>query len=217
MTDLTDLTTPANLARLQAAADKSEIIENSATSFCCRDTGDWDRLAACFDPDAPITTSWFQGTARQFAEQSKTMMDGHRPGDTQRHMMGSPRVALNGARAVCEYYLILYQGRTIDGYEFDLATWSVTLDFYEKQADSVWRIVKRRMIYDKSRMDARTPGAVPQAYWDQMKLSHYPAAVKYHCYRNEKSSGHVPKNMILKGSPEDKAAREDAAQWLAGM
>jgi hypothetical protein len=203
-----------DLTRLQGAADKLEIIENSATSFCCRDTGDWDRLAACFDPQAPITTSWFKGTAREFAEQSKNMLDGHHPGDTQRHMMGSPRVTLNGNRAICEYYLILYQGRTIDGYEFDLATWSVTLDFYEKQPDEVWRIVKRRMIYDKSRMDARTPGTVPQSYWDGMDLSRYPVPVKYHCYRNEKSSGHAPANMILKGSVGDKEARRDAEAWV---
>lgn len=201
--------------RLQAIIDKFEIIENSTVSFCCRDTGDWDQLAACFDPEAPITTSWFNGTAREFAEQSRNMMEGHHPGDTQRHMMGNPRVTLNGERAVCEYYLILYQARTLDGYEFDLATWSVTLDLYQKK-NGKWLIVKRRMIYDKARMDPRTPGAVPQSYYDALDLSRYPAPVKFHCYRNEKSSGHAPKNMILKGSAEERAARADAVAWLRG-
>ena len=96
-----------DLVRLQGAADKLEIIENSATSFCCRDTGDWDRLAACFDPQAPITTSWFKGTAREFAIASKRMMDGHHASDTQRHRMGNPRVTINGTRAICEFYVIL--------------------------------------------------------------------------------------------------------------
>lgn len=204
-----------DMEKYQAVVDKFDIIETSTISFCCRDSGDWDRLAECFDPQAPITTSWFHGTAREFAEQSKNMMEGHHPGDTQRHMMANPRVTLNGNRAVCEYYLVLHQGRTLDGYEFDLQTWSVTLDLFEKQSGK-WRIVKRRMVYDKSRMDARTPGSVPQSYFDALDLSRYPAAVKFHCYRNERSSGHPPKNMIIKGSPEEKTARQDAAQWLAG-
>lgn len=201
--------------KYQALIDKHEIIEVSTVSFCCRDTGDWDRLAQCFDPDAPITTSWFSGSAREFAAQSRNMMEGHHPGDTQRHMMANPRVTLNGNRAVCEYYLVLHQGRTLDGHEFDFQTWSVTLDLFEKRSDQ-WLIAKRKMIYEKSRMDPRNPGSVPQTYFDQLDLSHYPAAVKFHCYRNEKSSGHKPKNLILKGSAEEKAARNEAASWLAG-
>lgn len=204
-----------SLEKYQAIVDKFEIIEVSTVSFCCRDNGDWDRLASCFEPDAPITTSWFNGTAREFAARSKTMMEAHHPGDTQRHMMANPRVTLNGDRALCEYYLILYQGRTLDGYEFDLQTWSVTLDLFAKR-DGQWRIAKRKMIYEKSRMDPRMPGAVPQSYFDQLDSSRYPAAVKFHCYRNEKSSGHAPKDLILKGSPEEKAARLEAERWLAG-
>lgn len=203
------------LDRYQAIVDKFDIIEVSTVSFCCRDSGDWDRLAICFDPDAPITTSWFNGTAREFAAQSKTMMEGHHRDDTQRHMMANPRVTLSGDRALCEYYLILHQGRTLDGYEFDFQTWSVTLDLFARR-DGRWLIARRKMIYEKSRMDPRTPGSVPQSYFDQLDLSRYPTAVKFHCYRNEKSSGHAPKNLILKGSPEEKAARLDAERWLAG-
>jgi hypothetical protein len=209
------MTQPTLNEHYQATIDKYDIIEVSTVSFCCRDTGDWDKLAQCFDPEAPITTSWFKGTAREFAAQSKSMMDGHHSTDTQRHMMANARVTLNGNRAVCEYYLILHQGRTLDGYEFDLQTWSVTLDLFERR-DGAWLICKRKMIYEKSRMDPRMPGSVPPSYFEQLDLSRYPAAVKFHCYRNEKSSGHVPKNLILKGSPEEKAARLEAEQWVAG-
>lgn len=194
--------------------DKFEIIEVSTVLLCCRDAGDWKRLAQCFHPDAQVTTSWFSGSAREFAEQSKNMMEGHHPTDTQRHMISDPRVALKGHRAVCEYYVILYQGRTLDGYEFDFQTWSVTLDLFEKR-DGAWRICKRSNIYEKDRMDPHIPGSVPQSYFDQLDLSRYPAAIRYHCYRNERSSGHPPKNLILKGSPEEKAARNEAEEWLA--
>lgn len=117
----------------QTLTDKFEIIEVSTVSLCCRDAGDWNRLGQCFHPDARVTSSWFDGTAREFVAQSSRMMGGHHPTDTQRHTMSNPRVTVQGHRAVCEYYLILYQGRTLDGYEFDFQTWSVTLDLYEKR------------------------------------------------------------------------------------
>ncbi len=46
----------SNTKEYQAIADKFDIIENSTISFCCRDSGNWDRLAECFDPEAPVTT-----------------------------------------------------------------------------------------------------------------------------------------------------------------
>lgn len=87
--------------------DKFEIIEVSTVLLCCRDSGDWERMGQCFHPDAQVTTSWFSGTARDFVTQSRNMMGGHHPTDTQRHVMGNPRVTLKGKRAVCEYYVIL--------------------------------------------------------------------------------------------------------------
>lgn len=201
--------------RLQAMIDKFEIIENSTNALCCRDAGDWAGLAACFLPEAWVTTSWFEGSAREFAEQSSRMMAGHHPGDTQRHVMSNPRVRVRANRAVCEYYVLLHQSRTLDSYEFDLQTWSVTLDLYEKR-DEAWRIARRFNLYEKDRMDPHVPGSVPASYYEGLDLARYPPAVRFHCYRNERSSGRAPKNIILRGSPEERAARQAAEEWLAG-
>jgi hypothetical protein len=198
-----------------AVLDKFEIIEVAISSLRCRDAGDWQGLMECFHPDSRITTSWFNGAASEFAEQSRAMTAGQPPGDTQRHAMSNPRVTLRGNRALCEYYVILYQGRTMDGCEFDFQTWSVSVDQFEKR-DGSWRIVKRSNIYEKDRMDPHVPGSVPRSYFDSLDLSCYPAAIRYHCYRNERASGRVPNNLILKGSPEEKKARAEAAAWLEG-
>jgi hypothetical protein len=213
-TSILDMTMTAP-TREQIVADKFEILENSITSLCHRDNGDWAGLGKCFHADSRITTSWFDGTAAEFVAQSNAMMDGHHPKDTQRHMMSNPRITLNGDRAACEYYVILHQGRTLDGYEFDFQTWSVTIDLCERR-DGVWRICTRKMIYEKSRMDPHVPGTVPQSYYDSLDLSRYPQAIRFHCYRNERSSGQVPKNLIMKGSPEEVAARKEVAAWVAG-
>jgi hypothetical protein len=195
--------------------DKFEIIENSTISLCCRDSGDWTRLAQCFHPDGRITTSWFDGTPAEFVEQSGRMMEGHHPNDTQRHMMGNPRATVNGNRAVCEYYLVLHQGRTLDGYEFDFQTWGVMIDLCEKRSDE-WRISRRFIIYEKDRMDPHVPGSVPASYYQNLDLARYPAAVRFHCYRNEKSSGYAPQKIVLKGSAGEKEKRKAMADWLAG-
>lgn len=200
---------------LQSTIDKFQIIENSTYHLICRDSGNWQGLGDCYHPDAHITTSWFDGTVREFVAQSKAMMEGHHSGDTQRHVMSNPHVTINGNRAACEFYVILHQGRTLDGYEFDLQTWSVTIDLYEKR-NGKWGIIRRSNIYEKERMDPHVPGSVPQSYYDSLDLSKYPKALRFHCYRNERSSGHPPKNLIMKGSPEEATARKKVAEWLAG-
>ena len=203
-------------ARLAAALARAEILQVAMTSLCCRDTGDWDGLKACFHPDARIVTSWFSGNAHEFIEGSRNMMGGHHPDDSQKHMAGNQRAALNGDRAVCEYYLILHQRRTMDGYEFDFQTWSSVVDLFERR-EGDWRVIGRTMIYEKDRMDPHRPGEVPESYFAAMDLSGFPRALRYHCYRNAKSSGSPPsKDIVIEGPPEADATRDAAKRWLAG-
>ena len=159
--------------------------------------------------------AWGEEQVKLAAKASQNMMAGHHKKDTQRHTISNPRVTINGHRAVNEYYVILYQGRVMDGYEFDLTTWSVTLDLFEKRNDE-WRICKRSNIYEKDRFEPHVPGSVPNSYYENLDLSAYPPAIRFHCYRNERSSGQVPKNLIMKGSPEEVAARKEVAAWVAG-
>ena len=195
--------------------DKYEIIEVSTISRWCRDSGDSEGMIGCFHPDAQVGISWFSGSREEWARQSVKRMAGHHPKDVQRHIMGNPHVTLKGDRAICEYTIILYQRRMLDGYEFDLTTWCVSLDFFEKR-DGVWRISRRSTIYEKDRMDPYNPAEVPESYFAQLDLSGYPPALRYHCYYQKRSSGRPPSpNLVLKGTPKEKAIRKDAEEWLA--
>ena len=49
--------TMTTLTREQIATAKFEILENSITSLCHRDNGDWAGLGKCFHADSRITTS----------------------------------------------------------------------------------------------------------------------------------------------------------------
>ncbi len=201
--------------RNQTVTDKFEIIEVSTVSFCYRDAAAWDRLAECFHSDAWINSSWFTGSAHEFIEQARKRMGGYHPTNIQKHILGNPHVTLKGNRAVCEFHIILYQRRLIDGYEFDLQTWSTFIDLFEKR-EGTWRIVRRTPIYEKDRMDPYKPTEVPDAYFAQMDLSRYPAAIRFHCYTNERRTGRAPSaNLVLKGSPEEATIRKEADEWLA--
>jgi hypothetical protein len=202
-------------ARILEAVDKLEIMQVSNRLLGCRDDANWEEMVKCFHPDAHVMTSWFEGNAQEFADAARNTMAKHHKTDTQRHTITNQRVSVNGNRAVNEFYLMLYQGRRMDGYEFDFVTWSVALDLFEKR-NGEWRVSKRSNIYEKDRMDPHVPGSVPASYYESLDLSPYPAAIRFHCYRNQKASGHPPKNLILKGTPEAQAARQEAKDWLAG-
>ena len=201
-------------ARLRAAADKLEMMETSMLSHVCRDAGDWENLLDCFHPDAKIATSWFSGGAREFIEESRRMMSGHHAGDSQKHVAGNARARVSGERGVCEYYVVLHQRRTLDGYEFDFSTWSSVVDLHERR-DGRWRIASRAMIYEKDRMDPHKPGEVPASYFEAMDLAPYPRALRYHCWRNEKFSGRPPgENLVIEGTGEARRVREEARRWV---
>ena len=203
-------------ARLLAAADGAEILNVAMASHVYRDRGEWDALLDCFHPDARIVVSWFAGNAHEFIEGSRDMMGGHHPGDSQKHIAGNQRVHVSGDRAVCEYYLTLHQRRTIDGYEFDFQTWSSVVDLFERRGGA-WRVIGRTIIYEKDRMDPHKPGEVPDSFFEAMDLTPYPKALRYHCWRNAKSSGSPPTgDLTIEGTEKAAACREAARKWLAG-
>ena len=110
--------------------------------------------------------------------------------------------------------MTISQRAEVEGVPCDVLCMGRFYDFLEKRdpqgapsRTGQWGLVLRQPTYEKDRMDPHVPGSVPVSYYEQLDLSRYPTPVRFHCYRNERSSGHAPKNMIIKGSAEEKAAR----------
>ena len=201
--------------RIQENADKSEIKDVLSIVNYARDAGLWEDWRACYHPDATLTTSWFSGTRDEFVEAAKKMKIARHPGESQKHTVTNPWVRLAGDRAAAEHDLILYQRRLIDGVELDFTTWSRVLALLEKR-DGAWRIWKRTNIYEKDRMDPYKPDEVPDSFYASIDLAGYPAAIRYHCWRNAKI-GHPPaKGIVLQHSAEEAAVRAEAEAWLKG-
>ena len=202
--------------RIRENADKSEIKDILSIVNYARDAGLWEEWRACYHPDATLTTSWFSGTRDEFVEAAKKMKIARHPGESQKHTVTNPWVRLSGARAVAEHDLILYQRRLVDGVELDFTTWSRVLAQLEKR-DGAWRIWMRTNIYEKDRMDPYKPDEVPASFYASIDLAGYPAAIRYHCWRNAKI-GHPPaKDIVLQHSTEEAAVRKEAEEWLGGV
>jgi len=209
-------TTYMTTNRLEAAADRSEILEVSLRSFVYRDRGNWDELLDSFHPDAEILTSWFEGNAHEFIEGSSKMIHSHDPADSQKHVIGNQFVSLNDDRAICEFYVTLNQRRRIDGYLFDFMTWSNVIDMHLRR-DGQWRIIGRFTIYEKDRMDPHKRGEVPDSFFENMDLAPFPDALKFHCWRNVQGSGEPPsKGLAIENTERAASIRKDVRTWLDG-
>ena len=201
--------------RIQESVDRNEIKDVLSVVNYARDAGLWEAWRDCYHADATLTTSWFSGSRDEFVEAAKKMKIARHPGESQKHTVTNPWVRLAGARAVAEHDLILYQRRIIDGVELDFTTWSRVLALLEKR-DGAWRIWKRTNIYEKDRMDPYKPDEVPASFYASIDLAGYPAAIRYHCWRNAKI-GHPPaRDIVLQHSAEEAAVREAAEAWLEG-
>lgn len=87
---------PMDLATM---ADNLAIIELVGLERLWRDTGEWDQVAEAFTADAIITTTWFQGNAREFALRSKEMAE---RGRHSKHPVQPIHVRIRGDRALVE-------------------------------------------------------------------------------------------------------------------
>lgn len=201
--------------KLQENLDRNDIKDVLSIVSYARDSGLWEDLRECYHPDATLTTSWFSGTRDEFIEGAKKLKITRHEGESQKHTITNPWIRLNGNRAVAEHELILYQRRLVDGVELDFTTWSRVVVLFEKR-DGAWRICKRSNIYEKDRMDPYKPDELPDSFYASIDLEGYPQAIRYHCWRNAKV-GHEPtSNIIIKNSPEEKTAREEAENWISG-
>lgn len=193
--------------------EKTRVQMVVSKSIITRDSGDWVGVAACFHPDATLTTSWFTGTPAEFVEGSQRMKIARHPGESQKHMTSNFSVELGDGRAVSECDLILYQRRMIEGMALDFMTWSRRLDLVELHGTD-WKIWQTNLIYEKDRMDPAVPGEDLKAFYDAIDFSPYPAQIRHHCWRNAMAGFPPSAKICLKGSEREDEVRAEARQWL---
>jgi hypothetical protein len=203
-------------ARLQRSIDRSEIENLIAKSIITRDSGLWDELATVYHSEAEFVSSWWKGKPEDFFKvASKKLEKARSEGGEQKHFTGNHWIEINGDRAVAESDLILFMRRAIKGVELDFATWSRRLQLFARE-NGDWKIIRRWVIYERDRMDPVDPTTPVESYYDAEGLAKYPHKLRYHLWRNEVLGSPPEKHICLRGTEQDKAAREEARRWLEG-
>lgn len=199
---------------IQSILDEREIARVVNEWGYLRDAEEWERLGACFHPDAEMHISWTTGSARSFIESLKRRPP-RQPGEHTKHFLGMPRIQQRGSRAVSECHATVLSRVIIDGFEFDFEAWLRFLDLFENRVGA-WRIFKRTAIYEKDRMEPVVPGEVPESFFSSVDMKGYPTECRFMCLRHTKQGRPFARNIVGVYSEAERALRAASRDWLAG-
>lgn len=119
-----------------------------------RDRGWWDRMRACYAPDATVRLSWFRGSGEEFVARSREMT-GH--GDVARHRLGPPVVDVDGPRAVAEVPAAIEVRTELGGVEVDLTSYTRLL-YRAEHRSGRWLITSLDPVYERDVLAPVVPG-----------------------------------------------------------
>jgi hypothetical protein len=122
----------------------------------CRDLGRWERMKACFHPDAMVRISWFQGNGHDFVDASREMA---RRGVLAKHRLGPVSVRVNGNRAVATLAAIIDIPAEVSGVALMLSSHARV--FYRAELrQGQWRLSSFEVFYMRDTLTAQIPGEV---------------------------------------------------------
>ena len=147
------MTDTALQARLERLLDRTEIFDLVRFERFCRDQRDFAGMLACFVKNAPVRTSWFEGTVEDFAEASRKKMAS---GSQAKHWIMPTRLEINGDRALVESPACIYDRLTFDGIEFDTFQYCRFFSRVIKTANG-WKLGSFEGIYQRDQMQTVDP------------------------------------------------------------
>lgn len=194
----------------QAVLDKLAIRELIENWVLWRDARMWDRFRTLWHADGEMWATWFQGSAEEFIRVSR---EGYDRGLNVLHMLGGSTIDIAGARALAQTKMTISQRATVDGVLCDVLCTGRFYDFIERREDR-WGIVRRRLIYEKDRIDPVDP-AVRLAL-DPGLLARFPPGYRHLAYLQVKNGQAVRDDLPGLDGPALEALYAQGADWLAG-
>lgn len=149
------------LAELAARVDIQDCLFRYARGV---DRRDWASVRETYHDDATDEHGEFSGTVDGFIEWVSRR---HQSIPFAAHFLGNCLIEfLDQNTAVAETYFIAMQRRTLPasmregGSEIDAEVIGRYVDRFERRGDDRWRVAKRRVVYDSSRIRQSTHNAV---------------------------------------------------------
>ncbi len=191
-------------------SDKLAIREVIDNWVVYRDSGDWERFATAWHPDAWMTATWFDGPADRFIEVSR---EGFKKGVNILHSLGGWTCDIAGDRAISQVKVTVYQRAAVEGVLVDVVCMGRHYDFFEKR-NGKWAIVRRQSIFEKDRMDPVDSMAVLKL--DKNLLAEFPEGYRHLGYLQTKLGFTVNRKIPGIRGPEVENLYTEGRAWLAG-
>ena len=156
------MTDAAHAARVARLLDRTEIFDLVRFERLCRDQRDFSGMVACYVANAPVRTTWFDGTVEDFAEASRRKMTS---GSQAKHWIMPARLEIAGARALVELPALIFDRLTFDGIEFDIFQYCRFVSRVIKTTAG-WRLGSFEGIYQRDRMQTVDPRQPLPVDWD---------------------------------------------------
>lgn len=189
-----------------ARAEIREVIE--AWSIA-RDSADWELLLATWHRGGSMVTTWFDGSAAAFVAASRKSWE---QGSRSFHSLGGSQIEVDTTRAVAQTRMSINVRGYVAGVEVDVVSAGRFFDFFEKRQGR-WRIVHRRPIYEKDRLDPVEPGVnVPV---DLERLRAWPEGYRYLAYLQSFNGTNAPGDLPALRGPAVDRLMEDGRKWLS--
>jgi len=148
------MTEPAIEARLTRLLDRTEIFDLVRFERLCRDQRDFAGMIACYVPNAPVRTSWFDGSVEDFAEASRKKMASG--ASKAKHWIMPARLEIKDGRAIVESPAVIFDRLTFDGIEFDMFQYCRFFSRVIKTAAG-WKLGSFEGIYQRDRLETVDP------------------------------------------------------------
>ena len=146
-----------------------------------RDTAQWDLCRAAFHPDASktyINVAWYEGDVENFLRQSAKA---HQGKVNILHFSFDPvEIHIRGRRATSEAFCAITSSLTLDGVDYELASYMRLLTRLEKLPESgQWRMLSLESIYVRDRLVTAFPGSGPGTLTMSEEVQAYPKGYRH--------------------------------------
>jgi len=152
-------------ARLERLLDRTEIFDLVRFERLCRDQRDFAGMVGCYVPNAPVRTTWFDGTVEDFAAASRAKM---KSGSQAKHWIMPARLEIQDDRALVESPAVIFDRLTFDNIEFDTFQYCRFVSRVRRTAEG-WKLASFEGIYQRDQMQTVDPRDPLPVDWDVIK------------------------------------------------
>lgn len=189
----------------------AQLLQNWGT---WRDSNEFEKLATCYTDDATMVTSWYDGSAKGFIDNS-SQMRGKQPKETGAiHLIGGTTVDICADRAFAQTRITLLMRGTVHAKLVDVTVYGRFFDTL-LQRDGDWFIHRREPIYDKDTLQTVAPG--DSVTLDPDGLARQPRGFRHLAYVQTALGLQINTQIPDPDSDAEQALHARGRDWLQGQ